>query len=413
MTVSYRSAGSALTRIALLWRNARFQRIVFQAAFAVVVVVVGYILIDNMSNELDRIGLELFPFVDTKSSFPFFETTWGFLNQRAGFSISETSFGYDYNANDSYRDAYVVGLLNTINVSVLGILLATALGFFIGIARLSKNWLLSHVALWYVEAFRNVPLLVQLTFWYVAIYLKLPRISDPVDLDVALISNRAVALAFVDTQPGFGTWVIVVAVALMAGTVAYVLRSRREDLTGHPSYPVWSAVGVFGTIALVGFLATGLPLSLDTPSVENRQVIGGAQMTPEYAALLTGLVVYTASFIAEIVRGSILAVAKGQTEAAAAVGLNPFQRMRYVILPQTLRILIPPLTNQYLNLMKNSSLAVAVAFKDVFDVTRVTINQAGQAVPMITLVMVTYLAMSLTISAVMNTIYGRLKWGSR
>ena len=396
-----------------IWRNVKFQRIVFQTVFALLVIGTVYVLIANMQSELDRIGLELFPFIDIDGSFPFIHPTWDFLNQRAGFDIAEQKFGFDYTPNDSYRDAFTAGLLNTIYVSVLGIFLATFLGLAIGIMRLSKNWLISRVALIYVETFRNIPLLVQLIFWYLAVYLKLPKISEPLDLEIAFVTNRAVALPFVNTTSGFGTWSIFLAAGLIAAAGVWVLRTRREDNTGKPSFPwIWGA-GTFAGIGAVSFLFTGLPLATDTPTVGQFGIDGGAQFTPELMALLTGLTVYTAAFIAEIVRGSIQAIPKGQTEAAAAVGLNPFQRLRYVILPQTLRISIPPVTNQYLNLMKNSSLAVAVAFKDVFDVGRVSINQVGQAVPIIALLMVTYLMLSLTISLIMNTINSRLKWGSQ
>ena len=186
-------------------------------------------------------------------------------------------------------------------------------------------------------------------------------------------------------------------------------RSRREDESGRPSHPWWWAFGVFTAIAAVTFFATGSPLEFDRPELGERAYIGGLQISPEFTALLVGLVVYTGTFIAEIVRGSILAIPKGQTEAASALGLNALQRLRFVILPQAMRIMVPPLTNQYLNLTKNSSLAVAVAFSDLFQVSRVTINQTGQAVPIIALVMLTYLAMSLIISLIMNIINNRLR----
>lgn len=396
-----------------IWRNVRFQRIVFQTVFAVVAIGAVYVLITSMQSELDRIGLKLFPFVSFDGNFPFVHLSWDFLDQRAGFDIAEQKFGSNYTPNDSYRDAFIAGLLNTVYVSSLGIFLATFLGLAIGIMRLSKNWLLSKVALIYVETFRNIPLLVQLIFWYLAVYLKLPKISEPLDLEIAFVTNRAVALPFVNTTSGFGLWAIFLVFGAIAAAIVWVLRRRREENTGRPSVPwIWAA-GTFAGIGLVSFLFTGLPLETDTPTVGRFGIDGGTQFTPELAALLTGLTVYTASFIAEIVRGSIQAIPKGQTEAAAAVGLNGFQRLRYVILPQTLRISIPPITNQYLNLMKNSSLAVAVGFKDLFDVGRVSINQVGQAVPIVALLMVTYLLLSLTISLIMNTINSRLKWGER
>lgn len=414
MALTYRLPVSRVAAVAGLWRNIRVQRFFFQALFAVIVVAVGYVLIDNLQTSLGQTNLDMFPFVRVDGDFPFVHLAKDFLGQRAGFSVDERAFGFRYSANDSYLRAFQTGLLNTIQVALVGIVLATFLGMFAGVARLSRNWLVSRVAMVYVETFRNVPLLVQLIFWYLAVFLKAPRIGDSVDIfGVAFLSNRAVALPAVKAADGFGAWLLVLLLAVVAGAVIKQYRTRREEATGAPSYPWAWAFGAFFLVALVGFLATGMPLTIDTPEIGATAYSGGTQMSPEFVALLTGLVVYTGAFIAEIVRGSILAIPKGQTEAAAALGLNAFQRLRYVILPQAMRIILPPLTNQYLNLTKNSSLAVAVAFKDVFDVTRVTINQTGQAVPMITLVMLTYLSLSLTISLVMNTINSRLKWGSR
>jgi general L-amino acid transport system permease protein len=347
-------------------------------------------------------------------SFPFIHIREDFLSQRAGFSVDDRTFGFDYTPNDSYLRAFQAGLLNTIQISLIGIVLATALGITAGVARLSANWLVSHVALVYVETFRNVPLLVQLIFWYLAVFIKAPRIADSLDFfGIAFLSNRAVAILSIRAGGLVWIWLLVLLGALIAARLVERRRMKRQENTGLPSYPAAWAIGTFLLIATAGFLVTGTPLTIDAPERGQTAYAGGWQLTPEYAALLTGLVLYTGSFIAEIVRGSILAIPKAQPEAAAALGLNAFQRLRYVILPQALRIIIPPLTNQYLNLTKNSSLAVAVAFKDLFGVGRVSINQTGQAVPIIMLVMLTYLMMSLIISLVMNLLNSRLKWGTR
>ncbi len=393
--------------------NERVRRYLFQAVFALVILVFGYVLIANIQAELEGIGLEIFPFVSTKGSFPFIDVSADFLDQRAGFSIDQTSFGFDYSASDSYSRAFITGLLNTIQVSIIGIAIATVLGVIVGVSRLSSNWLVSRVATLYVETFRNVPLVVQLIFWYVAVFLKAPRIGDSLDFfGIAFLSVRGLALPEVHGTSGFGTWFIFVAIAIVvAGAVRYLL-TRRQDETGQPSYPWWGASGALLAIAGASFLILGAPLDVDSPEVGRFSYEGGMTIRPEFTALLFGLSIYTASFIAEIVRGSILAIPKGQTEAAQALGFNGSQRLRLVILPQAMAIIIPPLTNQYLNLMKNSSLAVAVAYKDLFDVGAVTINQAGQAVPLVALLMAAYLSLSLTISAVMNGIYSRLKWRS-
>jgi general L-amino acid transport system permease protein len=397
--------------VVAVWRDIRFRRFAFQAAFVVVLLYAGFVLYTNIGNSLDGLNLEPFPFVETGGAFPFIDIKQDFLSQRAGFSVDERAFGFDYTPNDSYLRALQAGLLNTIQVSLLGIALATVLGVLVGLSRLSTNWLVSRVAMLYVETFRNIPLLVQLIFWYLAVFIKAPRIADGFDFfGVAYLSNRAVALPALKTDGGFGLWVLALLVAFAIAAVVKVMRTRQEDATGKPTYPwVWAS-GVFVVVGGAAFMATGLPLSVDTPEVGRSAYTGGTTISPEFAALLTGLSVYTGAFIAEVVRGSIQAIPRGQTEAAAALGLNSVERTRYVILPQAMAIAVPPLTNQYLNLMKNSSLAVAVAFKDLFDVTRVSINQSGQAIPLVTLAMFTYLAMSLTISASMNFAYSRLRW---
>ncbi len=414
MTLGHQAPAQRIGAVLALWRNVRVQRFAWQAAFAVLVIAIGYVLLDNLSSALGQLDLELFPFVELTDEFPFIDVTQDFLKQRAGFQIGETSFGFDYDPNDNYTRVFQAGLLNTVRVAVVGIFLATIVGVVAGVARLSRNWMVSRVAMVYVETFRNVPLLVQLIFWFTAVILQLPKISESLDIfGVAFVSNRAVAIPWADGTAGFGPWLLLLLLGLVVAAAVRAFRSRREDRTGRPSHPWWWAFGVFALIAVVAFFATGMPLDFNRPEMGKTTFTGGLQIKPEFIALLIGLVMYTGTFIAEIVRGSIMAIPKGQTEAAAAVGLNAFQRLRFVILPQAMRIMIPPLTNQYLNLTKNSSLAVAVAFPDLFQVSRVSINQTGQAVPIIVLVMLTYLAMSLIISLVMNTLNSRLKWGSR
>ena len=414
MALGYQAPARRIGAVLALWRNVRVQRFAWQSAFAVLVIAIGYVLIDNLVSELGQLDLELFPFVELTDEFPFIDVTQDFLKQRAGFQIGETSFGFDYDPNDNYTRVFQAGLLNTLKVAVVGIFLATIVGVVAGVARLSRNWLVSRVAMAYVETFRNVPLLVQLIFWFTAVILQLPKISESLDIfGVAFVSNRAVAIPWADGTAGLGSWLLLLLLGLVVAAAVRAVRSGREDRTGRPSHPWWWAFGTFALIALVGFFATGTPLDFSRPEMGQTSFTGGLQIKPEFIALLIGLVLYTGAFIAEIVRGSITAIPKGQTEAAAAVGLNSFQRLRFVILPQAMRIMIPPLTNQYLNLTKNSSLAVAVAFPDLFQVSRVSINQTGQAVPIIVLVMLTYLAMSLIISLVMNTLNSRLNWGTR
>lgn len=393
-----------------LWRDVRVQRFAFQLLFAAVIIVVGYVLVTNLTRELANRNLEAFPFVSFSGSFPFIDLTPGFLQQRAGFGIQETSFGSSYSANDSYGDAYVIGLLNTVRVALIGIALATMLGVVAGIARLSTNWLVSRVAMLYVEVFRNIPLAVQLIFWLTVVVLRLPKIDDAPELGgFAVISNRAIAVPWATSGDGLGIWLLLLVGAAAAAAVVYRYRARREESSGRPSHPGWWSLGTLAALAIAGFFIAGAPLDFDRPVLENRRVMGGLSFSPEFVALLIGLVVYTGTFIAEIVRGSILAITKGQSEAAAALGLSTAQRLRLIVLPQAMRIIIPPLTNQYLNLTKNSSLAIFVAYPDVFKVASISINQTGQAVPLIILVMVTYLAMSLLTSVVMNIVNRRLE----
>jgi len=371
-----------------LWRNVRVQRFVVQAAFAAALAAFGYYMVTQALEQ---------------------ELGFDFLNGRAGFDISNQLWT-SYGSNDSRRDLYIAGVVNTIRIAGVGIALATLLGLAAGVARLSGNWLLSRLALVYVETVRNTPLLVQIVIWYIAVLLQLPKVAESIVVfDLAFLSNAGLALPWAQTEDGFGLWLIFLIAAAVAASAVRQWRGRREERTGQPSYPNWLALGTFVAIALVGFAVAGGPLSPDRPEIAERgfRYDGGLQISAEFTALLLALVTYTGTFIAEIVRGSIQAVPKGQTEASAALGLNPFQRLNLVILPQALRIMIPPLTSQYLNLTKNSSLAVAIAFPELVGVSRTIINNTGQAIPMFVIIMATYLLMSLIISLVMNTLHRR------
>ena len=372
-----------------LWRNVRVQRFVIQAIFAGALVAFAFYLV-NQAREL-KLGFD-------------------FLNGRAGFDISN-QVGTSFNRNDSRLDLYIAGVVNTIRLAGVGIVLATLLGLVGGVARLSRNWLVSRLAMVYVETVRNTPLLVQIVFWYIAVFLQFPKISENTNLfDVVFISNRALALPWVKTADGFTVWLIVLAAGFVAAAGVRHIRGLRQDRTGQPSYPNWLALGTFVAIALIGFGVIGGPLTPDRPVLGARGLgyDGGLQLSPEFAGIMVALVIYTGAFIAEIVRGSIQAVPKGQTEASSALGLSPFQRLNLVILPQAMRVMIPPLTSQYLNLTKNSSLAVAIAFPELFGVSLTIINNTGRAIPMFVIIMATYLLMSLTISLVMNTLHSRL-----
>ena len=327
---------------------------------------------------------------------------FAFLSREAGFEIGEAPF-LAYGAADSYARAILVGLINTFRVALVGIVLATVLGTLLGLARLSRNWLLAKLAAGYVELARNVPLLVQLFFIYAVITENFPGPRDALSpLPGVFLSNRGIAFPLLAPHAAYA-WI---GAALAAGAVlAWLLARwarRRQALTGQP-FPVLSAGAalVLG-LPLAVFLAAGAPLALDRPALQGFNFAGGAILTPEFATLLGGLTLYTAAFIAEIVRAGVQAVDRGQFEAAYSLGLPRRSTMRLVILPQALRVIIPPLTSQYLNLTKNSSLAVAIGYPDLVSIANTTMNQTGQAIEGIAIIMAVYLTISLSISALMN-----------
>jgi general L-amino acid transport system permease protein len=333
---------------------------------------------------------------------------FGFLSREAGFEISETTF-LSYSAADTYLRALGVGLLNTFRVAAIGIVLATVLGTLIGLARLSRNWLLLKLAAGYVELVRNVPLLVQLFFWYAVITENLPGPREALSpLQNVFLSNRGIVFP-VPLPHSIYPWV---GAALAAGialtwTLARWAR-RRQAVTGKPFPVLTVAVGLVFGLPLALYLAAGAPLELNRPVLSGFNFSGGAALSPEFAALLIGLVTYTAAFIAEIVRAGVLAVDRGQFEAAHALGLSRREAMRLVILPQALRAIVPPMTSQYLNLTKNSSLAVAIGYPDLVSIVNTTMNQTGQAIEGVAIIMLVYLTISLAISAFMNWYNRRL-----
>jgi general L-amino acid transport system permease protein len=372
------------------WRNVRVLRVLGQVLFVLVMVEVLRELALNLGFGLRRQGLDL---------------SFDFLRQRAGFSIKE---GISYNANQSFVRALQVGFVNTLRVAGVGIGIASVAGLILGVARLSSNWLVRKASQAYVDVIRNTPLAVQLVFWFVAVILALPAIAGGLQLwDVAFLSNRGGAIPWLRPGDSFDVWALFLLAGAIAAAAVWRWRTGRHERTGDPARRVlWSlaalaAIGALGYV-LAASLGSGAPLVLDVPEFTGRGYEGGAQMSPEYAALLIALVVYTAAFIAEIVRGSILAVSKGQKEAAEALGLTRGQQLRLVVLPQAMRIAIPPLNSQYLNLTKNSSLALLIGYPDLVSVSRTIANQAGRATQVLLIVMASYLALSLTISFFMN-----------
>ncbi len=361
--------------------------IVSQIALAIGLVIFFWWVIDNARDNLERANIA---------------SGFDFLWSRAGFAISQ--FLISYAPDDTYARAFVVGLLNTLLIAFIGVVLSSIIGFVVGVARLSRNWLIAGIATVYVETLRNVPVLLQLLFWYKAVLAVLPAPKQAITLPLGSnLSNRGLLLPWPVVEPGFSATVIAVGVAIVAAIGIAIWARRRQLATGQffPAY--WTGFGLIILLPTLVFLATGSPLSLSFPELQGFNFVGGLHIQPEFVALILGLSLYTATFIAEIVRAGILAVARGQREAAFALGLRPGPTLRLVIIPQAMRVIIPPLTNQYLNLVKNSSLAVAIGYPDLVSVFAGTVlNQTGQAVEAITLTMLVYLAISIATSLFMN-----------
>jgi len=330
---------------------------------------------------------------------------FGFLDREAAFGIGESLIAYS--PADTYARAFLVGLLNTLYVAGLGIVLATILGTMMGIARLSSNWLIRKLAQVYVETFRNIPLLLQLFFWWALLRESAPGPRQAWELlPGVLVSNRGVVFPVPVADPVHRWMLLAFVLGILAAVGVSRWSKRRQALTGAQFPMGWVGTGLVLGLPSVVFLAAGAPLQLDWPELKGFNFAGGNAVSPEFAALLIGLTVYTGSFIAEIVRAGILAVSWGQSEAASALGLKPGQRMRLIILPQALRVIIPPMTSEYLSLTKNSSLAVAIGYPDLVSIANTTMNQTGQAVEGIAMIMAVYLAISLVISLFMN-LYNR------
>jgi general L-amino acid transport system permease protein len=373
-----------------LWHDRRVRAVLWQAVAVAGVLLLGYSLLTNLLDNLARLGIA--------SGFGFFDSTAGF-----GITMSLIPYG----ETSSYGRAFVVGLLNTLLVSALGIVCATVLGFLIGVARLSRNWLVARLAAVYIETLRNIPLLLQIFFWYFAALsaLPLPRRSHALG-DIVFLNIRGLYVPAPVAEPGFG-WLALGALAGLVAAALYLraFRTRRFRIAAAAAI-FFAATG--GSALAAGLLLDGgLPLSWETPVLRGFNFRGGWVLIPELVALLLALSLYTAAFIAEVVRAGIEAVPRGQTEAAASLGLTRRQTLTDIVIPQAMRVIIPPLTNQYLNLTKNSSLAAAIAYPELVSVFAGTVlNQTGQAVEVIAITMAVYLAISLTIASTMN-VYNR------
>jgi general L-amino acid transport system permease protein len=370
-----------------LFYDPRVRAIFFQVLVLGIVILGGAYLINNTLANLARQGIA---------------SGFGFLNTTAGFSVSMTLI--EYSEESTYGRVFLVGLLNTLLVSGIGVFFATILGFLIGVARLSHNWLVSKMAAAYIETLRNIPLLLQLFFWYFAVLRALPGTRNSVELfDVFFINNRGLSSPAPIYEPGFSAIPIALGIALVATFLMARWARKRQEATGEQFPKFWAGVGLIVGLPLLAAIVTGFPLSWDYPELKGFNFVGGMVLIPEFVSLTLALSTYTAAFIAENVRSGILAVSHGQTEAAFALGLRRGPTLRLIIIPQALRVIIPPLTSQYLNLTKNSSLAAAIAYPDIVLVFAGTVlMQTGQAVEIIGITMGTYLIISLLISGFMN-----------
>jgi general L-amino acid transport system permease protein len=370
-----------------LFYDPRVRAIFYQLLALTLVALGGYYLVNNTLANLARQGIA---------------SGFGFLDTTAGFSISMSLI--PYSEESSYGRVFLVGLINTLLVSVIGIFFATILGFLIGIARLSRNWLVAKMAASYIEILRNIPLLLQLFFWYFAVLRTLPSPRDSVQIfNSFFLNNRGLSSPSPLFEPGFSAIPITLAIGIIAAIAVARWARKRQEATGEQFHSFWVGLGIIIGLPLLAAIFTGFPLSWDTPELVGFNFVGGMVLIPEFVALVVALSTYTAAFIAENVRSGILAVSHGQTEASFALGLRRSQTLRLVIIPQALRVIIPPLTSQFLNLTKNSSLAAAIAYPDIVLVFAGTVlMQTGQAVEIIAITMTCYLILSLLISGFMN-----------
>ncbi len=369
-----------------LWRNPAARAVAFQAIAIVAVILVAVYLVSTTIHNLEVRGIR---------------SGYGFLDNEAGFRIGEHLI--PYSPSDSYGRAFLVGVLNTLHVALIGIVLATAIGTVVGIARLSGNWLIARLASVYVETVRNIPLLLQLFFWYSAITGLLPPVSAAIGLLPGVYLSASGLMYPVPVYTPVYAFMVLAFVCGCAATVLFARWARRrQELTGERAPVLWVGLGAIVGLPLLVWLAGGAPTAVDVPTRGRFTFSGGSSITPEFLALLMGLTIYTAGFIAEIVRSGILAVPWGQTEAAVALGLRRGLVLRLIVLPQALRVIVPPMTSQFLNLTKNSSLAVAIGYPDLVSIANTSLNQTGQAIECISIMMAIYLAISLSISAFMN-----------
>jgi general L-amino acid transport system permease protein len=361
--------------------------VAFQIVFVITLIWIGYEIIANARANLEAQRIT---------------SGFGFLNNTAGFDVSQSLI--PYSGSDTYTRVFLVGLVNTFLVSIIGIFFATVIGFTVGLGRLSPNWLLSRIAGGYVELVRNLPVLFQILFWYLAVLAALPGPRQSISLfNSFFLSNRGLVIPRAIAQPGWEAFVIAIAVAIVAA-VAVRHYARRQLFEKGRVIRIWPYVlALLIGLPLVSVLVFGVPVSFELPQLKGFNFAGGTRVIPEFVALTVALSTYTAAFIGEVVRAGIQSVHKGQMEAGASLGLSRGATLRLIVVPQAMRVILPPLTNQYLNLTKNSSLAVAIGYPDLVSVfAGTTLSQTGQAIEIIAITMGVYLLLSLTTSAIMS-----------
>jgi general L-amino acid transport system permease protein len=392
--MSTEAAGKGAPRVSPLY-DPKVRGIAYQVVLALIIVFVVYEATTNAIENLRAAKIA---------------SGFGFWSVEAGFDINQKLIPFSSTGGSTYGDAFLVGLLNTLIVAFIGIILATILGFIIGIARLSNNWIIAKLSMIYVEVIRNTPLLLQLLFWYNAVLKPLPDPRNSLSLFGAIfLNNRGVVMPNPVPGPNFD-WTWMASLVAIAIWIALSYFARKQQAATGKRFPAnLIGFGLFIFLPLIAYLAAGSPLSFEYPKQSRFNLTGGMQIYPEFVALLLGLTIYTAGFIAENVRAGILAVSKGQSEAAHALGLSNGQTLRLIVVPQAMRVIIPPLTSQFLNLTKNSSLAVAIGYPDLVQVfTGTVLNQTGQAVEVIAITMLVYLTISLTTSLFMNIYNSRM-----
>jgi general L-amino acid transport system permease protein len=375
------------------WYNdARIRGIIYQVLVALGFIAFFWWIIHNTIANLQRLNIS---------------SGFGFMQGRSGFDLGQSLISYS--SDSSYWDALLVGLLNTMLVAFFGIITASIIGFLVGVGRLSRNWLIAKICTVYVEIFRNIPPLLVIFFWYIGVLSVLPQPRQSLELPFgSWLNNRGLSFPKPIFEDGSGLMLIGLVAAIIIAFFVRRWAKARQMATGQQFPTLWTTLGLLFGLPLLGYFLGGMPVSFDVPTKSTFNLQGGLNIGPEFLSLYLALSFYTASFIAEIVRGGILGVSKGQTEASYSLGMRPGPTMRLVVIPQALRIIIPPLTSNYLNLTKNSSLAVAVGYADLVAVGGTILNQTGQAIEVVALWMVIYLSLSLTTSLFMNWFNARM-----